>query len=77
MTKQRGYARTERPSEAGYTLIELLIMVGIIGTLVSCLGYAFSGPQTECVGGFTYIQQIDGHYHQVIGANGGGVPCKP
>lgn len=59
----------------GYTLIELLIMVAVIGIMVACLGYAFNGPSTECVGGYQYIAQMDGHYHQVIGANGGGVPC--
>lgn len=58
----------------GFTLIELMIVIAII---CICVAVVF-GPEsavrgdTRCIGGYAFTQQG----HQIIGQNGGGVPCQ-
>jgi prepilin-type N-terminal cleavage/methylation domain-containing protein len=72
----------------GFTLIELLICIAIGGILLS-IGVSFlagNSPstswgingftETRCINGYTFVVGSRGHLQQMIGANGGGVPCS-
>lgn len=68
----------------GFTLIELMICVVIVGIILAVVVPAIFGHHptpvgdgSVCQAGYKYVQQYDGTLHQVIGANGGGVPCNP
>ena len=72
--------------QIGFTLIELMIVLAIIGIIVILSIQAVgSGPITIdrmvngrsiCKGGYLYNEDTQGFQQQVIGEQGGGVPCN-
>lgn len=74
----------------GFTLIELMIVIAIVGILVACFAGVINGPKDasghtnlgavlngeRCVGGYLFSEDSNGNRMQVIGANGGGVACN-
>jgi prepilin-type N-terminal cleavage/methylation domain-containing protein len=72
----------------GFTLIELMICIAIAGILIS-IGASFlmgnsnstswginGFTETRCINGYTFVVGQRGHLQQMIGTNGGGVPCN-
>lgn len=56
----------------GFTLIELMIVVAIIGVLAAVIFGAVSEPYTEvCLAGQTFLRDnVNGGITQVLGPNG-------
>lgn len=76
--------------QSGFTLIELLVVMTILAILIAMvIGGIFvsmsSGEQdssfginvvkTRCIGGYQHTVGAGGRQAQIIGENGGGVPC--
>jgi prepilin-type N-terminal cleavage/methylation domain-containing protein len=60
----------------GFTLIELMIVIAIIGILLAVIVPAFSTTQNADGSICRYDMKYDrATGRQVIGPNGGGIPC--
>ena len=70
--------------EKGFTLIELMIVIGIIGTICFIVASFSTGISTEkwqhggtlCKGGYLWNVDMERHQRQVLNEHGGGVSCK-
>lgn len=72
----------------GFTLIELMIVIAIIGIIASIVGPAIFGAsnntqfgwggttETRCQGGFKVIVGQHGYVQQLLDQNGHGIPCN-
>lgn len=70
--------------DKGFTLIEAMICVVMLVVFVSVIppfvlgdGYEAPTPRTECRLGYIFQEDsyMSGDFEQVIGQNGGGIPC--
>lgn len=65
----------------GFTLIELMIVIAIIGIIVSVIFPAITGestsrPDTQCIGGMMFTNPYDSdEAKQIISAQGKGISC--
>lgn len=73
--------------QKGFTLIELMIVVALIGIIAAVVLPMFSGGTstiaesfqrggTICKAGMVFSVDANGFQQQVIGPQGGGVPCQ-
>jgi prepilin-type N-terminal cleavage/methylation domain-containing protein len=69
--------------QKGFILIELMFVVVIIGIIAAVVALLVSGgPETLqrggtiCKAGLVFSIDANGYQQQVIGVNGGGVPCQ-
>lgn len=62
----------------GFTLIELLIVIAVIGVITSVAAAFFKANSNRNSDGSVckYGMKYDRANHQIIGPNGGGVPCE-
>lgn len=63
--------------QRGFTVIELLIVIAIVGILAAVIFPAVTGPRdgTRCVSGFKFTDQYR-HSVQVLDEQGHGIPCN-
>jgi len=61
--------------QKGFTIIELLIVIAIIGIIAAVGAAAINGPQTQCIGGYMFTKNVRTPV-QVMDDKGHGIPCK-
>jgi prepilin-type N-terminal cleavage/methylation domain-containing protein len=74
--------------QKGFTLIEMMIVVVIIGIFVllvagvnsdrsNSYSYGVNGlTETRCINGMQFVVGQSGSVQQILGPNGGGIPCQ-
>lgn len=63
------------PANSGFTLIELMIVLCVIGMIAAAVTRPNSRPAASCIAGYLHTTSESGGLRQTLNEQGGGVPC--